>query len=182
MNIWSKNFKCETRPSGIYYWYFWLYAVPWTLGAVAVAVGGKQFFSLLLQNVWLVSCTLVFAEVLSLWSTAYPVHLCFAVFFCIIPSFTGRFSREALGKTWRESLTPSHSPVLLSAGMAPSTFLLVIIVAVCFYRPLVQRGAVASPLHSLVLLFPLVFMKDFCRLKTPLCWAEHCHMAENTSE
>lgn len=56
---------------------------------------------------------------------------------------------------------PLPSPAVSWHG--PSTFLLVIIVAVCFYRPLVQRGAVASPLHSLVLLFPLVFMKDFCR-------------------
>lgn len=43
----------------------------------------------------------------------------FSCFFCIIPSFTGHFSREALGKTWGESVTPPHSPLLLAAGMAP---------------------------------------------------------------
>lgn len=91
--------------------------MPGTLGHGAVAVGGTAGFSH--SYLWLVSCTLVPTKVLSIWRAAYPVHLCFPGFFCVIPSFTGRFSREALEKTWRESLTPPHSPVLLAAGMAP---------------------------------------------------------------
>lgn len=89
-------------------WESWSSSCGWEAG----------FFTLITKSVisLLHTCACKSTEPLEHCLPCAPLFSCF---FCIIPSFTRRFSREALGKTWRESLTPSHSPVLLAAGMAP---------------------------------------------------------------
>lgn len=89
--------------------------MPGTLEYGAVAVGGTAgFFTLITKSVisLLHTCAYKSTECLE---GCLPCAPQFSCFFCTIPFF----SREALGKTWRESLTPPHSPVLLAAGMAP---------------------------------------------------------------
>lgn len=66
-----------------------------------------------------------------------------------------------MGKTWKESLTPPHSLVLLAAGMAPLHLPAGYNRGCVFLQtPGSERGR-SLPCTLLSVPFPLVFMKDF---------------------
>lgn len=133
-----------------------------------MAVGGKQFFSLLLQNVWLVSCTLVFAEVLSLWSTAYPVHLCFTGFFLYNSLLHRAFQQGSFGEDLeRVSYSfplPSpagswHGPLHLPAGYNRG--------CVFLQTPGSERGC-SLPFTLLSVAFPVSVYERLLQMKNSL--------------
>ena len=131
-------------------------AMPGALGHGPVAAGGTAgFFSRIAKFVisLLHACACQSTEHLEGHLPCAPL--------CSVPSFAGRFGREAWRKTQRESLSPHCRGSAAAAGTAllrvPAGYGRGRLVP----QPPAQRGAAASPARSLVFLFPLVLRQGF---------------------